>query len=103
MHARYDVCETSDSKLICAICVDLCWKLDFLAFDYFRDVEVEEVAVENGLNEARADRDQIVESLVLVPVDPVEQIKCSIHAQSEKIVACDGLGFASFTDHEKLR
>lgn len=63
--------------------------MNFLAFDNFGNIEVEEVAVENSLDGAGADCDEVVESFVVVSVHPVEQVKTSVHTQSEQIVACD--------------
>lgn len=78
----------------------LCWQLDFLAFDNFGNIEVEEVTVKNSLDGAGADCDEVVESFVVVSVHPVEQVKTSVHAQSEQIVAGDRFSFAGFTDHK---
>ena len=38
------------------------WKLEFFALQDLRDVEIEEVAVEDGLNASRHDSDDVVES-----------------------------------------
>lgn len=58
--------------------VFLCWQLNFLAFDNFGNIKVEEVTVKNSLNGAGTDSNKIVESFVVVSVHPVEQVKTSV-------------------------
>ena len=69
----------------------------------FRDVEVEEVAVENGLNNARDDRDPVEEVLRMITVDPIENVEESIDAQRKEIMAGDRFRLASSADHVQLR
>merc|ERR1712166_315554 len=73
-----------------------------LALYNLGDVEIKEVGVQNRLNNSGNDRDDIIEALEIVSVDPVENIESSVCAQGKKIVGCDGFGFACFLDHEKL-
>ena len=61
----------------------LCWQLNFLAFDNFGNIEVEEVTVKNSLDGAGADRDEIVESFVVVSVHPVEQMGSKLQKQAK--------------------
>ena len=65
-------------------------------------VEIEEVAVEDGLNNSSHNRNDIIKAFVVVAVDPIEDVKAAIRAQSEEIVACDCLGLAGLADHEEL-
>lgn len=78
------------------------WKLEFFALQDLRDVEIEEVAVEDGLDAAGDDGDDVVESLRVVSPDPVEDVKTAVGAKSEEIVAGDRLGLAGLADHEEL-
>lgn len=80
----------------------LCWKLELFAFQNFRNVEIEEIAIQNGLNDARDDSDDVVESLVIVSVDPVEDVESSVRSEGEEIVRSDGLSLAGFRDHKQL-
>ena len=66
-------------------------------------VQVEEVAVQNCLDTASYYSDQIKESLEVEPVDPVEDVQCTVGAQGKQIVTGDGLSLACLADHEELR
>ena len=77
-------------------------KLKLLALENLRDVKIEEVAVEDGLDTSGNDGDDVVEPLDVVSVDPVEDIEAAVGAESEEIVAGDGLSLASLADHEEL-
>ena len=41
--------------------------------------------------------------LLYVPVDPVEDVETSVGAESEEIVASDGLCLAGLAHHEQLQ
>ena len=69
----------------------------------FRNVEVEEVAVENGLNDARHDRNPVEEVLRMVSVDPIENVEETVDAEREQIVAGNRLGLAGSSHHVQLR
>ena len=77
-------------------------QLEFLALENLRDVQIEEIAVEDGLDTAGDDGDDVVESLEVVSVDPVEDVEATVGAESEEIVAGDGLSLAGLADHEEL-
>ena len=49
------------------------------------DVEIEEVAVEDGLHTSGHDGDQIKEALRVVAVDPVEDVQSPVQAHCKKI------------------
>jgi len=59
------------------------WKLELFAFQNFRNVEIEEIAIQNGLNDTGDDSDDIVESLEVVSVDPVEDVESSVRSEGE--------------------
>ena len=68
------------------------WKLKLLALENLRDVKIEEVAVEDGLDTPGNDGDDVVKPLDVVSVDPVHDVEAAVGAESEEIVAGDGLG-----------
>lgn len=74
-----------------------------LCFYTFSDVEIEEVTVENGLHDASHDSDDVEAVLVVVPVDPVEDVQAAVRAQSKQVVAGDGFRLTCLTDHKQLR
>ena len=53
-------------------------KLKLLALENLRDVKIEEVAVEDGLDAPGNDRDDVVEALEVESVDPVENVEAAI-------------------------
>ena len=67
------------------------------------DVEIEEVAIEHGLDATGHHGNQVKEALRIVAVDPVEDVKGSVDAQGKQVVAGDGLCLSSLADHEQLR
>ena len=69
----------------------------------FGDVEVEEVAVEDRLDQACHDGDEVEEALEVVAPDPVEEIERAVDAQRKQVVARDGLRLARLAHHEQLR
>lgn len=69
----------------------------------FGNVQVEKVTVQNSLDYARKDDNQIVVSLGEVPVDPVEQIQRPVAAQRKQVMAGDALRLARLRDEEQLR
>jgi len=79
------------------------WELQFLPLQNFSDVEIEEVAVEDGLDTTGNNSNDIIESLAIVSVDPIENVEATVGAESEEIVTGDALSLASFRNHEELR
>ncbi|KAF2980327.1 hypothetical protein EK904_008264 [Melospiza melodia maxima] len=69
----------------------------------FSDVEIEEVAVEDGLYHPGDNSDLVVEILCVVAPDPVGNVEGTVEAQEEKVVCRDGLCFPCLADHEELR
>lgn len=69
----------------------------------FGDVEIEEIAVEDGLYHSGDDSDLVIEILCVVAPDPVGNVEGTIEAQEEKVVCRDGLCFPCLADHEELR
>lgn len=45
---------------------------------------------------------QVKEAFEVVAVDPVEDVKATVGAQSEEVVRCDGFCLTSLADHEQL-
>jgi len=78
------------------------WDLETSRLQDLRDVQVEEIAVQHGLDASSDDSDEIEESGIVVSVDPVEDVESTVGAQREQIVRRDGLSFARFGYHEEL-
>ena len=76
--------------------------MELLALQDLRDVEIEEVAVKDGLDAAGDDGDDVVEALRVVSVDPVEDVETAVGAESKEIMARDGLRLPGLADHEEL-
>lgn len=66
------------------------WRLSLT----FGDVEVEEVQIEKGLHTACNDGNDVIEAFVVVPPHPVNNVECSVGAQSKEVVGGDGLRLA---------
>lgn len=81
----------------------LCWKGELLPLQHLRDVEIEEVAVQNGLDTASKDRNQVVEPFEVVSVCPVKDVQSSVGPQSEQVMRGDGFRLSGLADHEELR
>ena len=58
--------------------------------------------IEDGLQTAGGDGDDVVEALVDVPVDPVEDVEAAVEAENEEIHADDRLRLACPQDEEEL-
>jgi len=56
----------------------LSWKHDLLAGHHLGHVQVEEVAVQNRLNDASHDSDDVIEAFEMVTVDPVEDVEGTV-------------------------
>ena len=76
--------------------------MKLLSLENLSDVKIEEVAVENGLNAAGDDSDDVIEALEVVAVDPVEDVEAAVGAKGEQVVAGDRLGLPGLGDHEQL-
>jgi len=79
---------------------NLSWEGELLALEDLGYVQVEEVAVQNGLDDAGHDGDEVEEALTVVAVDPVEEVQAAVQAKCEQVVSGDCLRLASFADHE---
>jgi len=77
--------------------------LELLSLHDLGDVEVEEVAVEDGLDAAGHDRDDVIERLSVVPVDPVENVEAPVGPEREQVVGGDWFRLAGLRHHEQLR
>ena len=85
--------------------LDVCclgWKHNLLAGHDLGDVEIEEVAVEDSLDHAGHDGDDVVECLVVVAEDPVEDVQTAVGAEGKQVVAGDRLRLPGLGDHEQL-
>lgn len=69
----------------------------------FGDVEVEEIAVEDCLDQASNNGDEVKKALKVVAPDPVEKIERTVDTQCEQVVAGDGLRLTRLAHHEQLR
>lgn len=61
----------------------------------FRDVQVEEVAVKNGLDNTSHDGNPVLESFAVVAVDPVDDVQSTVGAQGKQVVRSDRFRFSS--------
>lgn len=66
----------------------------------FRNVQVEEVAIKNCLDNSGDHGNEVKEALKVETPDPVDQIQSTIEAKEEQIVGGDGLRLPSLADHE---
>lgn len=81
-------------------------QLELLPLDDLLVVDPEEVAVEDGLDEAGDDGDPVdlvVGALGEVAPDPVGDVEGAVEAQGEQVVGGDDLGLAGALQHEELR
>jgi len=78
------------------------WEGQLLSLQHFRDVEIEKVAIEDGLDTAREDGDQVEKALEIVSVGPVEDVESPVGPEGEKVVRGDRFGLSSLADHEQL-
>jgi len=76
--------------------------LEFLALENFGDVEIEEVAVEDGLHTTGNNGNDVIKAFAIVSVDPVEDVEATVGAESKQVVAGDALSLSSFGHHEEL-
>jgi len=83
--------------------LDLAWQDQGLSLEHFGDVEVKEVDVEDGLNDTSNNSNGVEEAFSVVAVNPVENVKSTIHTQHEEIVTGDGFSLPGLGHHEQLR
>lgn len=83
--------------------MDLAWQDQGLSLEHFSDVEVKEVDVEDGLNDTSNNSNGVEEAFSVVAVNPVENVKSTIHTQHEEIVTGDGFSLPGLGHHEQLR
>ena len=76
--------------------------MKFLSLENFGDVEIEEVAVEDGLDTSGHNSDDVIEAFAIVSEDPVEDVEAAVGAKSKQIVAGDALSLSGLRDHEEL-
>jgi len=65
-------------------------------------VDVEEVGVETGLQDARQDHNSLRRLPSPHPPHPVEQVEGPVSAQRHQVVRGDGFRFPSLLQHEEL-
>lgn len=68
----------------------------------FCDVQVEEVAVQDGLDNAGHHGNEVEEALEVEAPDPVDEVQGAVEAQEEQVVGGDGLRLPRLADHEEL-
>ena len=78
------------------------WKHNLLAGHDLGDVEIEEVAVEDGLHNSGHNSDDVIEGLVVVAEDPIEDVQAAVGAEGKQVMASDRLRLPSLGDHEQL-
>jgi len=70
--------------------------LDILHFYFtFGDVQVEEVAIEDGLNNTRDDGNPVLEALGVVAVNPVEDVQETVGSERKQVVGSDRFSLSS--------
>lgn len=69
----------------------------------FCNIQIEEIAVQDGLHNTSDDGNHVKESLKVEPPYPVDEVQGSVESEEEQVVGGDGLSFAGLADHEKLR
>lgn len=69
----------------------------------FGNVEVEEIAVQDCLDQAGHNGDEVEEALEVIAPDPIKEIERAVDAQRKQVVAGDGLCLACLAHHEELR
>ncbi len=79
-------------------------QLELLALENLGVVDVEEIAVQNGLDQAGDNGNPVglVVGLGKVAVDPVGNVEGAVAAEGKEIVGGDGLGLAGALQHEEL-
>lgn len=65
-------------------------------------IQIEEIAVEDGLNNPSDNGDHVKEALKVEPPYPVDEVQSSVESQEKQVVCGDGLSFAGLTNHKKL-
>ena len=55
----------------------------------FSDVQVEKVAIKDGLNNTRNDGNPILEALGVVAVDPVKDVEETVRSERKQVVGSD--------------
>lgn len=78
------------------------WQTQLLSFQYFCYIQIEEVAVEDGLHHSSNNGYHVKESFKVEPPYPVDEVEGSVESQEEKVVGRDGLCLTCLADHEKL-
>ena len=68
----------------------------------FSDVKVKEIAVEECLNTASHNGNDVVKALRIVSPDPVDNVQRTVRSKSKEVVRSDGLCFTSFGNHKEL-
>lgn len=51
-----------------------------------RDIEIEEIAVENRLNDTCEDSNPVMKSFHVVSIDPIEEIESPIGSKSKQVM-----------------
>lgn len=98
---KYEVIRTPVDSIHESL--DLAWQDQGLSLEHFGDVEVKEVDVEDGLNDTSNNSNGVEEAFSVVAVNPVENVKSTIHTQHEEIVTGDGFSLPGLGHHEQLR
>lgn len=80
----------------------LCRQAQLLPLQDFGDIEVEEIAVEDCLDQASNDGDEVKKALEVVAPDPIEEIECTVDTQCKQVMAGDGLRLTRLAHHEQL-
>lgn len=74
-----------------------------LATQNLSDIQIEEVAVENGLDAASNYHNQIKKALHVIAINPVDYVEGTVKTEGKQVMACYGLSLSSLVQHEQLR
>ena len=68
----------------------------------FGNIQVKEITVKCCLNTSSNDGNKIIESLIVVSIDPIDNVQSTVGPQCKQVVASDTFCFTSLGDHKQL-
>lgn len=86
-----------------AVVNPLSWKLQPFPAQHFSYIQIEEVAIQDGLHNSSHDGDEIIVRLGHVTIHPVEDVEGAVGSQRKQVMRRDRLRLASLAHHEQLR
>lgn len=77
-------------------------QLELLSFQNFRYVQIEEVAIQNGLNNTSDDGNKVIMTFRHVSIDPIKNVKSPVGAQCEQVVTRNAFSLTGLADKKQL-